>query len=164
MADRDEQGRFLPAHSQGGPGRSSGYDPSMNDQVTKLALLGMTDEEMAQFFGVTPQTFYNWQKQFPAFFEAVHAGKDAADAEVAHSLYKKATGITYEVERLRKNKEGESEIVKLSVYEPPDTAAMKQWLSNRRRQNWSDKVQVEHTGEVLTKIERVIVKAPDPNA
>lgn len=132
-----------------GPGRNSQYDPAMNDQATKLALLGMTDEEMAQFFGVTPQTFYNWQKQHIAFFEAVHAGKDAADAEVAYSLYKKATGITYQVERLRKNAEGVSEVVKLSVYEPPDTAAMKQWLGNRRRQNWSDKVEVDMTATIV---------------
>ncbi|MBO9441387.1 hypothetical protein J7363_04735 [Phaeobacter italicus] len=151
MADRDEKGRYLPEHAEGGPGRKSLYDESMNEQATKLALLGMTDEEMARFFGVTPQTFYNWMNQFPAFFEAVHAGKDVADAEVAHSLYKKATGITYQVERLRKNKEGESEIVRLSVYEPPDTAAMKQWLSNRRRQNWSDKIEVDATTTVIRK-------------
>ncbi len=129
-------------------GRPSKYDQSMDEQVTKLALLGMTDEEMAKFFGVTAQTFYNWQKSHISFFEAVHAGKEIADAEVAASLYKKATGITYQVERLRKNKEGESEVVKLSVYEPPDTAAMKQWLGNRRRQNWSEQVNVNHTGNI----------------
>jgi DNA-binding XRE family transcriptional regulator len=162
MADRDKSGKFLEGHSSAGPGRDSLYHPDMNEQATKLALLGMTDEEMAAFFGVAVQTLYNWQKEHIAFFEAVHAGKDAADAEVAHSLFKKATGITYQVERLRKNAEGQSEVVKLSVYEPPDTAAMKQWLSNRRRQNWSDTVKLEHTGELtFTKIERRIVSPTD---
>lgn len=151
MADRDDSGLFLPQHTQPGPGRGSLYDESMNEQATKLALLGMTDEEMATFFGVTTRTFYNWMKEHIAFFQAVHAGKDKADAEVAHSLYKKATGITYEVERLRKNKEGETEVVKLSVYEPPDTAAVKQWLANRRRQNWSEKAEITHTGSVGVK-------------
>lgn len=151
MTDRDEQGKFLPEHSQGGPGRESLYDPTMNEQATKLALLGLTDEEMATYFGVTPQTFYNWQKAHIAFFEAVQEGKVKADAEVAHSLYKKATGITYQVERLRKNKDGDSEVFKLSVYEPPDTAAMKQWLANRRRGNWSETQKVEHSGDIMFK-------------
>lgn len=141
-ANRDQEGRFLPDHHVPGPGRSSLYDPAMNDQAHKLALLGMTDEEMATFFGVTPQTFYNWQKEHIAFFEAVQSGKVVADAEVAHSLYRKSVGITYEVERLRKNAEGLAEKVTLKVYEPPDTGAMKLWLTNRRRKDWADNVKV----------------------
>jgi len=162
MADRDSSGKFLPNHTQPGPGRDSKYDPAMNEQVTKLALLGLTDEEMAEFFGVSVQTFYNWQSQFVAFFEAVHAGKDIADAEVAHSLYKKATGITYEVERLRKNAEGESEIIKLSVYEPPDTGAMKLWLTNRRRSNWADNVKVSGDPDAPLVVERITREIVDP--
>lgn len=157
---RDEAGRFLEG-SEPGPGRDSLYDPAMNEQAHKLALLGLTDEEMASFFGVSVQTFYNWQKAHIGFFEAVQSGKVVADAEVAHSLYKKATGITYEVQRLRKNKEGESEIVKLSVYEPPDTGAMKMWLVNRRRDNWADKVTVsgDPDAPLVERIEMVAVSA-----
>ena len=156
---RDEAGRFIPDHSQPGPGRSSLYDESMNEQAQKLALLGLTDEEMSEFFGVTAQTFYNWQKEHIAFFEAVQSGKLIADAEVAHSLYKKATGITYQVERLRKNADGVSEIVKISVYEPPDTGAMKLWLTNRRRKDWSENVKVsgDEDAPIRHVIERRIV-------
>ncbi len=132
MSDRNEVGQFVVGNQEGRAGK---FDPAMCEQATKLALLGMTDEEMADFFGIATSTFYEWMKLHQPFAEAVYPGKEIADAEVAHSLYKKATGITYQVERLRKNKDGESEIVKLSVYEPPDTAAMKQWLSNRRRKS-----------------------------
>ena len=145
MPNRDENGRFLPDHTMPGPGRDSLYDESMNEQARKLALLGMTDEEMANFFGVCAQTFYNWQKEYTPFFEAVQSGKEIADAEVADSLYKKATGITYQVERLRKNPEtGTSEVIKLSVYEPPETGAMKLWLTNRRRADWNDRKELDH--------------------
>jgi hypothetical protein len=164
MGDRDEAGRFQPGHNLPGPGRASEYHPDMNDQATKLALLGLTDEEIALFFGITPQTFYNWMNKFPAFFEAVHAGKVQADGEVAMSLYRKATGITYEVERLRKTADGQSEIVKLKAYEPPDTGAMKLWLTNRRRKDWADSVKVTGTGdegEHLHKVEWVVV-SPKP--
>lgn len=163
MTDRDETGRFLEGHSEPGPGRDSLYSEEMNEQVQKLALLGLTDEEMSEFFGISTQTFYNWQKQHIAFFEAVQSGKVQADAEVAHSLYKKATGITYQVERIRKGKEGLPEIVKLSVYEPPDTGAMKLWLTNRRRKDWADNVKVSGDPDhpIVHTVTRRIVRASD---
>ncbi|MCE8472376.1 helix-turn-helix domain-containing protein [Rhodovulum sulfidophilum] len=67
MTDRDESGRFQAGHSLPGPGRPSEYDPSMNDQARKLALLGLTDAEIGEFFGVTERTLNNWKAQFPAF-------------------------------------------------------------------------------------------------
>lgn len=156
MADeaRDNAGRFLPEHSMPGPGRKSLYDEAMNEQAHKLSLLGLTDEEMAEFFGVSTQTLYNWQEQHIAFFEAVQSGKVVADSEVAHSLYKKATGITYQVERIRKDADGKSEVVKLSVYEPPDTGAMKLWLTNRRRKDWAENIKV--SGDEANPIRHVI--------
>lgn len=163
MGNRDEDGKFVQGHSEPGPGRDSLYDPAMNEQATKLALLGLTDEEMAEFFGVSPQTFYNWQKEHIAFFEAVHAGKKVADAEVAHSLYKKATGITYEVERLRKDPvSGKSEVVKLTAYESPDTGAMKLWLTNRRRKDWAESLKLEGDPDAPL-VEKIVLVAASGN-
>ena len=67
MADRDEAGRFQPGHGLPGPGRQSLYDPSMNEQARKLALLGLTDGEIAEFFGVDESTINNWKISHPAF-------------------------------------------------------------------------------------------------
>lgn len=158
MADRDEAGRFLPAHSIPGPGRPSGYDPSMNEQARKLALLGLTDEQMAEFFGVTAQTFYNWQAEFPAFFEAVHAGKLVADADVAASLYQRAIGEVLWVERVIKTPEGE-QTVKLSKREAADTGAIKLWLTNRQGDRWRDKQTVEGAGPGGSHIFQTIYEA-----
>ena len=160
-SDRDAEGRFLPDHAQAGPGRDSLYTEEMNEQARKLALLGLTDAEIAEFFGISVRTYYNWMNEHIAFFHAVNAGKVVADAEVAASLYKKATGITYEVERAFKGEDGKREIVKLSIYEPPDTGAMKLWLTNRRRKDWSDsvKVQGDPDAPLVHVIERRIVKA-----
>jgi DNA-binding XRE family transcriptional regulator len=157
MSDRDEKGHFLPAHNQPGPGRDSLYDPSMNDMARKLALLGLTDEEMARFFGVSTQTYYNWQKEFPAFFEAVQEGKVVADANVADSLYKRATGEHVEIEKAYRNKmTGEVEIIKIKQYIPGESGAALNWLKNRRKENWRDKVEHEHSGsiDVTTKEQR----------
>lgn len=157
MSDRDESGRFLPEHSIPGPGRDSLYDPEMNDQARKLALLGLTDEEMAEFFGVTRQTFDNWKSEFPAFFASVCEGKIVADANVADSLYKRATGEHVQIEKIVKDaKTGEHITIKVMTYIPGEAGAAMNWLKNRRRQDWQDKVDHSHSGslEITSKEQR----------
>lgn len=130
-----------------GPGRDSLYDVSMNDMVRKLALLGLTDKEIAEFFGVTERTLNNWKNEYPAFFQSLSEGKTIADAEVADSLYKRATGEHVIVEKAYRNKTtGEVEIVKITQFIPGESGAAKLWLTNRRRQNWSDSQNVNLTG------------------
>ena len=70
MADRDENGRYLPAHTQPGPGRDTLYHDDMPEQARKLALLGMTDQQIAEFFEVSHTTLYAWTQRYPAFLEA----------------------------------------------------------------------------------------------
>ncbi len=156
MADRDESGRFLVGHSQGGPGRSSMYDPSMNDQARKLALLGLTDKEMAEFFGVSESTLNNWKAEFPAFLVSLNEGKIVADANVADSLYRRAVGEVVFVEKRVKNSAGEYEIIRLSQQVPADPDAAKLWLTNRRPAQWRDKQELEYSGslELSTKEQR----------
>ena len=140
-----------------GPGRDSAYSPEMNDAARKLALLGLNDEELAAFFGVHVSTYYRWKKEFPAFHEAVNAGKVIADANVAESLYKRATGEFVVVEKMHVNKmTGEATAVKLTQYVPGEASAAMNWLKNRRRQDWQDKVDHNHSGsiEVSTKEQR----------
>lgn len=149
MADRNKKGEFLPAHSEPGPGRDSLYDASMNEQARKLALLGLTDAEMAEFFGVTERTLNNWKIQFPAFFHSITDGKVVADANVAESLYKRATGEVVLIEKAYRNKQtGDVQVVKLSSFIPGDPTAQRLWLTNRRRRDWVDKQTTEHTGSV----------------
>lgn len=146
MADRDDKGHFLVGHSIPGPGRDSLYDPSMNDQARKLALLGLTDEEMAKFFGVTEVTFNAWKAENPAFLWSVQEGKVVADANVADSLYKRATGEHVEIEKVHTNKmTGEATVVKVKTFIPGEAGAAFNWLKNRRRGNWQEKQSIDMT-------------------
>jgi endoglucanase Acf2 len=148
-----------------GPGRKSKYQPDFADQARKLCLLGAVDEELADFFGVCIATIYNWQNEHPAFLEAIRAGKVKADAEVADSLYKRATGEYVQLEKLMKKDDGSFEAVRYKSYIPGDPNAAFRWLLNRRRQNWSDKAQVELSGNLtVTKVERVIVDPANPDS
>lgn len=140
-----------------GPGRDSLYDPAMNDVARKLALLGLTNAEMAEFFGIDERTFYRWLDKHSAFCQAVNDGKTIADANVAESLYKRATGEHVEVEKVYTNRQtGEKATIKVMTYFPGEPGAAMNWLKNRRRQNWQDKVDHAHSGsiEVTSKEQR----------
>lgn len=119
-------------------GRPSGYNPKFAEQAKKLCELGATDIEIADFFDVSDRTIYRWQLKYPEFCQALKAGKDAADERVERSLYHKATGYTFESEKIFQHN---GEIVRTPFREhvPPDTTSMIFWLKNRRPEQWRDK-------------------------
>jgi hypothetical protein len=141
VADKPKTSLAIPVP---GPGRNTLYREEYADQAFKLCLLGAIDEELADFFGVSVATIYNWKKEHPAFLEATVAGKMKADAEVAHSLYRIATGHELTAEKLMKKDDGSYEAIRYKRYIPGDPQAAFKWLTNRRRQNWTDTQKVEH--------------------
>lgn len=160
MAERDDKGHFLEG-TEPGPGRTSDYDPAMNDTARKLALLGLTDEELATFFGVHVSTYYRWQADNSGFREAVNEGKVIADANVADSFYKRATGEHVEIEKIRVNKvTGEAEVIKVKTYIPGEAPAALNWLKNRQPTKWRDKQEIDLTANV--KVEKIVQEIVDP--
>ena len=127
-----------------GRGQPTSYKEDYARQAYELALLGLTDEDMIRVFDIAPQTFYNWRNAHPEFLEALKRGKDAADAKVAVSLYKRATGYEHEAVKIF-NDQGAPLIVDYIERYPPDTTAAIFWLKNRQRATWRDKQDVEQT-------------------
>lgn len=147
-------------------GRPTDYDESLAVQAAKLCQLGATDDELADFFGVHRATIYRWKHEHQKFCDAVKSGKDVADERVERSLYQKATGYEVTEEQAVKLKvdqyKEEVEVVEVRKHIPSDTTAAIFWLKNRRRTEWRDKVETEHSGAVtINKVERVIVDAPN---
>ena len=142
-----------------GPGRKSLYRPEFADQARKLCLLGADDTELASFFGVCVATIDNWKKTHPAFLGSIVDGKVKADAEVADSLYRRATGETVQLEKIVKTSDGDFKAVRYKQFIPGDPAAAYRWLLNRRRQNWSDQQSVVYSGEIAV-VEHRIVHVP----
>lgn len=143
-------------------GRPSSYKPEFAGQAEKLALLGATDQEMADFFEVDVRTIYRWKHDQDKFCQALKSGKDVADERVERSLYQKAIG--YEQDEVKIFMPGGASE---PVYAPfrakiaPDTTAAIFWLKNRRSQDWRDKTETEHSGNVtVTKVEREVVSSP----
>jgi hypothetical protein len=149
-------------------GRPTKYDPAYNVQVLKLAILGATDKQIADFFDVAESTLNLWKLNEPDFSESIKKGKMEADMNVASSLYQKAIGYKAKTQkafkvRTTKNGEGSTEDVKVVTVEeshPPDTTAAIFWLKNRKSDVWRDKQEIELPGTTILNIGSGI-KPPD---
>lgn len=130
-------------------GRPSLYNDEYAAQAAKLAKLGATDQELADFFEVDVRTIYRWKHDHSDFCQALKVGKEVADERVERSLYQRAIG--YEQDDVKIFMPGGA---LEPVYAPfrakiaPDTTAAIFWLKNRRSQEWRDKVETEHSGNV----------------
>lgn len=116
-------------------GRPSGLTPDKIKQAAKLAKLGATDAEIADFFEISAVTVWRWKEADPAFCSALKAGKAEADDRVERSLYARATG--YEHDEVDIRVVG-GQIVQTPIRKryPPDTVACIFWLKNRRPDLW----------------------------
>ena len=127
-------------------GRPTTYRAEYAEQAYKYCLLGATDAQLSDFFGVSEQTINLWKKRHSKFFESIKAGKAVADAEVADKLYQRAKGYSHPEEKVFNN-QGEVVRAETVKHYPPDPTAAIFWLKNRQKKNWRDKHDLEHTGE-----------------
>lgn len=132
-------------------GRPTDYKEKYAVQAYKLCLLGAIDKTLADFFGVCEKTINNWKEDHAEFLQSLKEGKASADAEVAKSLFQRATGYQHEDTHVS-NYQGDITLTKLIKHYPPDTTAGIFWLKNRKSAEWRDKQDVEHSGEVKVNI------------
>lgn len=99
-------------------GRPSAYRDEFAEHARKLCLLGATDAQLGEFFGVSEQTINAWKVKHETFASALRRGKLEADAAVAQSLYNEAIG--------------------------GNVTACIFWLKNRQKEHWRDKHEMEH--------------------
>jgi hypothetical protein len=130
-------------------GRPSRYRAEFAEQAFNLCLLGATDADLARAFDVSEQTVNAWKQAHPAFLESLKKGKEQADARVARSLFRRATGYSHKAVKIVADaKTGQEHIVPYVERYPPDTTAAIFWLKNRRPEQWRDKQQLEHSGGI----------------
>lgn len=158
---RDTEGKFVVGHqlSVGNNGGvESKYKEEYATQAYNYCLLGATDKQLADFFNVCEATINNWKNDHPKFLESLRAGKEVADMAVAGSLFQNCLGavITREKEVKVKAIDPETlkiienvEVVKLQEQVPPDTNAIKFWLTNRQKANWKNNSDITTDGEKI---------------
>lgn len=118
-------------------GRPTKYQDDYPDQAYKLALLGLTLDEMAIFFEVAVSTVKLWQVEHPQFSDAITRGGTIADAEVAVSLRHRGLGYSHPAVKIFLPRGAtEPVIVDYIEHYPPDTNAAAMWLWNRQPGKW----------------------------
>ncbi|AAL49584.1 unknown [Sinorhizobium phage PBC5] len=127
-------------------GRPTSWDDRNITIANTLATLGATDLEIAQAFEVSIRTIHRWKLEYPEFREALEIGKEAADKKVEDSLYKRATGYSFDSEKIVVI-EGEVHRAEIIEHVPPDTKAAMWWLQNRRPGTWRDVRHIKHDVE-----------------
>ena len=134
-------------------GRPSKKDNIDLDMLYKLASFGLTDAQLAQAFNITEQSLNNYKKD-NKFLESLKAGKQEADERVKKSLFERACGYEHEDVDIKviQNKIVETKLIK---HYPPDATSMIFWLKNRRPDEWREKHEVEHSGDLTVIIRKL---------
>jgi len=148
-------------------GRPTSYKPAFVKQAEKLCILGATDMELADFFGVTARTINRWANKHENFCLALRAGKEVCDDRVERALYHRAVGYTHEATKIFMPA-GREEPVYAPYLEhvPPDPGSIKMWLCNRRGDVWRDKIEStvtfdvgERFGQLIAEMDRRRIEA-----
>lgn len=107
----------------------------MCEQAEKLCKLGLTDAELADFFGVTPKTIQRWYLDVLMFRQSVDEGRLFQTARVADKLYHRAMGYDYLEEKTHVI-DGVVHRVTVQKHAVPDVTAQMKILESRRPQDW----------------------------
>jgi hypothetical protein len=129
-----------------GGGRHSRYKPEYARIAEKMCTMGATTADLAEAFGVAPSTICLWQTTQQEFSESIRLGKSVPDDRVERSLYERAVGYAYDAVKVMQYK-GRAITVQYREYLPPDTAACRFWLINRRKEQWADTHKLTHDAE-----------------
>lgn len=131
--------------------------------VFYLALLGMTEQQIATVFEISVGQLNVWKKKYPTFLESLKKGREQADAQVVYSLYQLAIGYEHPSEQLFsvRDREYDPNTGKLVrekhriIHEPivkkypPNAKAAIEWLRLRQPGQWSQRQDMTKTLNVV---------------
>ena len=138
-----------PKKKNGRPSKKAKVDLKV---LAKLCELGQTDAKIAQTLGISERTLARYKKE-KGFCQAFKKGHDARDKHVVTSLYERATGYKHPDVDI-KVVAGRIVQTKFIKHYPPDPASMIFWLKNRKSEDWRDRIENEHKGNVTVIIRK----------
>jgi len=140
------------------------YNQKFAEKAFKLSLLGADDRVLSIAFDVPMDAIDEWKKEYPEFVEAIRRGQLEADANVAHALYKNATGYYYEEDVIVTSK-GNTQVVRVKKYKKPESWAANKWLEKKQKENWADekKTIIQKTNVHVEKMDLSILSNEELN-
>ena len=100
---------------------------------------GLTDIELAKNMGINPSTLYVWCNKEPRIKSAITRGRTTEIFLVENALAKAALGYEYQEEQVTKD----GDIVVVTRYQPPSQDAIKFFLTNRARDRWKARQDID---------------------
>lgn len=148
---------------QGPQGVPSTYKKEYAQLAYNQCLLGKTNEQLAQFFGISLTCLKDWMIKYSTFASAVKDGKETADGEVVAALFHRAKGYSHRSVEIKVVSDGTglgSSVVRVPVVKQyaPDPIAAMFWLKNRQPDVWREKQEIKHEGELAGVFQVQIVK------
>lgn len=134
------------------------YYPSMVKEVSALARFGLTNEEIAGFYGIAIQTFASYIRDIPELYASLEQGRMMDSMKVVDSLHKQALG--YEVTETEISEHVvKGEIVELkkvvTKHVQPNVTAAIYLLKTRHGDKWMDVVKTEQTRNLNVLVKNV---------
>jgi len=127
-----------------------------HDWITREGLIkiegwardGLTNKQISQNIGISEETLYKWIVKYTELSESLKRGKEVVDREVENALLKRALGYEY-IETTREGIGSQLKVTKeVTKQVAPDVTAQIFWLKNRKPEEWREKKEVEHTGNI----------------
>lgn len=133
-------------------GRPTDYNHKFAKAAEVMCKLGARDVDLADAFDVTIATIWHWKSQHAEFLSATSLGKQAADEWVERALYHKATGYTFDSEKIFFDKTLGIVRARTREHVPPSDNAISLWLRNRRPDRWQTDVEHDHKTQIILNI------------
>lgn len=115
------------------------YRRAYNKIARNVRMMGFKDAEIAEVFGVHPNTLKVWREEYPEFNQAWWMGGPVADGRVTRALYKRALGYSHPDTKFFYDKDKGVIAQEFIKYYPPDTGAAEFWLNNKQPHLWKSR-------------------------
>lgn len=117
-----------------GPGQPQKIDEVMAKRIFVLYAYGLTDQQIAETFGIARSTVSEFKKK-AEYSDTIKRAKEEADLAVVNALFQRAVGYTHDEEKLFQHN---GKIIRATTKKQyaPDTDAISLWLFNRRSDQW----------------------------
>ncbi len=129
-------------------GRKTGYAKAYASIARQRTRSGATLFEIATELNVSLPTIFRWANQFPEFRDSIVLGRSEGGDRSVRSLFERANGYTYEVEKIGFYK---GRVVRAKTWEhvPPDVTALSFWLRNRDPDHWRERQELDQRIETV---------------
>ena len=123
---------------------NSKWNEHRTEQAYQLALLGLTNGQIADVMEVDVTTLEYWIRHKEGFYERLMQGKEIADMKVVNAFYQNCLDRVVEIEEVHVYK-GRPIVVKVKKFIQGDKWAQNKWLSLRQPTKWSETQKIELT-------------------